>query len=505
MRKWVFAFAIVAAALSVPFGKTTVGAQAPDVYGWWWQLREPAVPVDPRPLSPVPIPSVTVPTPAGVPEDGLYVEGAATEPQAIGALTFAIAEGTTATKLVLKAAVPLTPTTEILLCPTNNSWQPAAGGRWASRPLWTCAANAPKGVVPADGATLTFTLGDLGKSQLIDVALVPAPTSAFRAIFNKPDKDALTVVGGGTPDVAETAGSGGAVLGTGDLPGTLSGAFDRVVRAGAVAIAELARRHRGHRSCAGRGLREQHRHGGPTRRRHRPGARHHGSSRDLRAPRCRGDVQSATEPTATRPAVAGELRQEPGGGMKASRRQVIAIAVAFAVLLPACQALRINWKTITRSDAPLSFRPDRRLSMQSPKPEELVKLPVTVDWRSKDWDISNGNQYAVYIDTSIPSPDDFARVRLCTRLGELPPAPGDFRGICSDQRDRVKFTKATSIKIDCFEPHFNRGKRRMNDHVVRVVLVDRDFRRIGEAAADVQFRVDAKDARKCRGFEAEEE
>ena len=226
MRKWVFAFAIVAAALSVPFGKTTVGAQAPDAYGWWWQLREPAVPVDPRPLSPVPIPSVTVPTPAGVPEDGLYVEGAATEPQAIGALTFAIAEGTTATKLVLKAAVPLTPTTEILLCPTNNSWQPAAGGRWASRPLWTCAANAPKGVVPADGATLTFTLGDLGKSQLIDVALVPAPTSAFRAIFNKPDKDALTVVGGGTPDVAETAGSGGAVLGTGDLPGTLSGAFN---------------------------------------------------------------------------------------------------------------------------------------------------------------------------------------------------------------------------------------------------------------------------------------
>lgn len=191
--------------------------------------------------------------------------------------------------------------------------------------------------------------------------------------------------------------------------------------------------------------------------------------------------------------------------MKGSRRRVIVIAVAFAVLLPACQAIRINWSTITRTDAPLSFRPDRRLSMQSPKPEELVKLPVTVDWRSKNWDTSDGNQYAVYIDTSIPSPDDFARVRLCTRLGELPPAPGDFRSICTDQRDRVKFTKATSIKIDCFEPHFNRGKRRMNDHVVRVVLVDKDFRRIGEAAADVQFRVDAADARKCRGFDAEAE
>lgn len=191
--------------------------------------------------------------------------------------------------------------------------------------------------------------------------------------------------------------------------------------------------------------------------------------------------------------------------MTGSRRRVIAIAVAFAMLLPACQAIRINWNTITRTDAPLSFRPDRRLAMQSPKPEELVQLPVTIDWDSKDWDTSNGNQFAVYINTSIPSPDDFARVRLCTRLGELPPAPGDFRSICTDQREKVKFTKATSIKIDCFEPHFNRGKRRMNDHVVRVILVDKDFRRVGEAAADVQFRVDGDDARRCRGFEAEEE
>lgn len=226
MRKWSIAVLVLCAGLLLPFGKTTAGAQAPDAYGWWWQLREPTLPVDPRPLSPVPIPAVTVPTPAGVPEDGLYIEGAATEPQAIAAMTFVIPEGATATKLVLKPTVPLTPTTEILLCPTNNSWQPAAGGRWASRPLWTCAANAPKGVIPTDGSSITFTLGDLGKSQLIDVALVPAPTSVFRAIFTKPAKDALTVDTGGTPDVGETAGTGGAVLGTGNQPGSLGGAFN---------------------------------------------------------------------------------------------------------------------------------------------------------------------------------------------------------------------------------------------------------------------------------------
>lgn len=227
MRKSYIALFVMVAALSLPFGQaTTAVAQAPDAYGWWWQLREPALPVDPRPLSPVPIPVVTVPTPAGVPEDGLYVEGAATEPQAIAAMTFVIPEGSTATKLTLKSAVPLTPTTQIVLCPTNNAWQPAAGGRWASRPLWTCTANAPQGVVPTDGSTITFNLGEMGKSQLIDVALVPAPRSVFRAILAKPDKDALTVIGGGTPDVGETAGSGGAVLGTGNQPGTLGGAFN---------------------------------------------------------------------------------------------------------------------------------------------------------------------------------------------------------------------------------------------------------------------------------------
>lgn len=191
--------------------------------------------------------------------------------------------------------------------------------------------------------------------------------------------------------------------------------------------------------------------------------------------------------------------------MTGSRRRVVIIALAFAVLLPACQAIRINWATITRTDAPLSFRPDRRLAMKSPKPQELVNLPVKIDWESKNWDTSNGNQFAVYINTSIPRPGDFARVRICTRLSELPPAPGDFRSICTDQRDKVRFTKQTSITIDCFEPHFNRGRRRMNDHVVRVVLVDKDLRRIGEAAGDVQFRVDKNDARTCRGFEAEEE
>ena len=189
--------------------------------------------------------------------------------------------------------------------------------------------------------------------------------------------------------------------------------------------------------------------------------------------------------------------------MTVSRRRMIAIGAAIAVLLPLAQVIRINWHTITRQDAPLSFRPDKRLAMVAPKPEAKVNLPVKVNWESKDFALQDGNRFGVFVDTAIPSPGDILRVRLCTRLGELPPAPGDFRGICKDQREQISFTTDHSVSFDCFEPRFNKGKRRMNDHTVTVVLLDKNLKRIGEAAANVMFRVDPNDARTCRGFDAE--
>jgi hypothetical protein len=188
--------------------------------------------------------------------------------------------------------------------------------------------------------------------------------------------------------------------------------------------------------------------------------------------------------------------------VKGQRQRVLAIAASLLVLLPTAQIVRINWKTITRSDAPLSFRPDKRLAMVEPKPEEKVNLPVKVTWKSQDFVPGDGNRFGVFVDTAIPSPGDYLRVRLCTRLGELPPAPGDFRGICKDQREAISFTTTHSASFDCFEPHFERGKRRMNDHTVTVILLDKNLRRVGEAAANVMFRVDPKDAKKCRGFDA---
>ena len=185
-----------------------------------------------------------------------------------------------------------------------------------------------------------------------------------------------------------------------------------------------------------------------------------------------------------------------------SRRRLIVIGLVVAVLLPTVQIVRINWHTLTRTDAPMTFHSDKRLSMLAPKPEEKVHLPVKVDWKSKDFALTSGNRFGVFVDTAIPSPGDILRVRLCTRLAQLPPAPGDFRGICKDQRDQISFTTSHTAAFSCFEPHFNRGKRRMNDHTVTVILLDRHLKRIGEAAANVIFRVDPTDATTCRGFTA---
>lgn len=184
----------------------------------------------------------------------------------------------------------------------------------------------------------------------------------------------------------------------------------------------------------------------------------------------------------------------------APRRRILLIAVAVLVLVPLLLTLRIHWGSLTRTDAPLSFLPDRRLSMVAPEEEEEVRLPLVVKWDVKDFPIEDGNHFGVFVDTDIPSPDKTVRLRVCSTREKLPPAPGEFRGICQDQREKIFFTEETSFTLECFEPRFNLGARRLNDHRVTVVLLDGENRRVGEAAASVPFRVDPDDAKKCRGL-----
>ena len=138
--------------------------------------------------------------------------------------------------------------------------------------------------------------------------------------------------------------------------------------------------------------------------------------------------------------------------------------------------------------------------MVAPEEEQEVRLPLRVSWEVEAFELRDGNHFGVFVDTDIPSPDKVVRLRVCSAREQLPPAPGEFRGICSDQREKIFFTTETSFSLECFEPRFNLGARRLNDHRVTVILLDGENRRVGEAAASVPFRVDPDDAKKCRGL-----
>ena len=181
------------------------------------------------------------------------------------------------------------------------------------------------------------------------------------------------------------------------------------------------------------------------------------------------------------------------------RRVLVRIAVVLGVLFVLSQ-LQVHWNTITRIDAPFTLRADKRLAMVSPDPEEEVGLPVTVTWKTVDYELEDGHRFAVFVDKGFPAPRRDVRLTLCSEQGKLPPQPGELRAPCKDDRDRIHFTTDTSLSFDCFEPRFSAGRRRQNEHTVSVILVDENLRRVGEAATAVKFRVDDEDAASCRGF-----
>jgi hypothetical protein len=227
VRKALAAFLLLLGALSIPTLSPVAAAQPPQAQGWWWLYRRVDPPVSPKAFVPTFPDTPELPPPASVPADGLYVAGNPSGPEAVAALQWVIPEGASGTTLTLVAAAPLTPTTKIQLCPTTTNWKPEQAGAWRGAPLYQCASDAPVGVVPTDGAKITFTLGKLGQNQLIDVALVPVAdqTSTFQANFNKPDANALTVKPGASADTSSLGGAGSNVLGMQNDPSSLNAAL----------------------------------------------------------------------------------------------------------------------------------------------------------------------------------------------------------------------------------------------------------------------------------------
>jgi hypothetical protein len=225
VRKAISAALLVLAVATIPLTTPMAEAQKPDIQGWWWMYTQLPLPVDPKPLVPQFPELPDTPPPPTVPEDGLYVAATPAGIEAIAALSFVIPEGASAPTLTLTPSTPLAPTTSIRLCQVNSTWRPVQAGRWASKPLYACAADAPLGVVPTDGSKITWKLGKLGQSQLVDVALVPAENAAVTANFVKPDAKVLEVVAGATADVSSAIGTGSGVLGSTTEPNSLNAAL----------------------------------------------------------------------------------------------------------------------------------------------------------------------------------------------------------------------------------------------------------------------------------------
>ena len=210
------------------------------------------------------------------------------------------------------------------------------------------------------------------------------------------------------------------------------------------------------------------------------------------------------EPEATEPDALGGGPRPDGptprvGRDQRRRRWLVRAALALLAVFLLAQ-IQVHWNTITRVDAPFTLRSDDRLAMVSPEPEEEVGLPVKVTWETVDYELEPGYRFAVFLDKGFPSPRKYVRLTLCSEQGKLPPQPGELRAPCSDDRERIFFTRKTSMSFDCFEPRFSAGRRRQNEHTVSVILVDQDLKRVGEVATAVKFRVESEDAAACRGF-----
>ena len=174
------------------------------------------------------------------------------------------------------------------------------------------------------------------------------------------------------------------------------------------------------------------------------------------------------------------------------RRTLAVVALAAGVLLPACN--------VTAVQAPITLRADRRLKMVSPKDEDKVRLPTKVSWAVKDFDLSNGNHFGVFVDRSPLGPRKDLRFRICTEQEKQPVQAGEDRKPCKDDRKSVFLTRETSYSFDCFEPKLNAPSRTRYDHTVTIILLDAQNKRVGEAATSVKFEADKRDEKRCRGF-----
>lgn len=194
----VAAWGLAAAPIGPSFGQSTTPTL--DAVGWWNKTQ--ALPVegnptgvdDPTGLGLTTAP--TVPAPATVPEDGIYVANDTSGATAISAVRYLAGGGGMLTLKLAEGAAP-TGTEEIVACPVLGGFTPAQNGRWDAKPGYDEASCTITGTIDATAATVTFDIPSSVASSLGDIAVVIAPavgsTTPFSLPFAKPDNGSFVV------------------------------------------------------------------------------------------------------------------------------------------------------------------------------------------------------------------------------------------------------------------------------------------------------------------------
>lgn len=155
------------------------------------------------------------------PEGGLHIAAAPGEVLAFGAVLYTMPEGATATLELTLSNAQGTP--ELQACPTKSvAWKAGDNQPADSEPDYDCSLKHLRGLVSADGKTVTFLLDDGAEvvPGMLSLAIVPIPsdqipavggdlpvdsTQPFSVDIDKPSATSLTVTGG-APVTNDTSG-----------------------------------------------------------------------------------------------------------------------------------------------------------------------------------------------------------------------------------------------------------------------------------------------------------
>lgn len=163
-----------------------------------------------------------------------------------------------------------------------------------------------------------------------------------------------------------------------------------------------------------------------------------------------------------------------------AKRRAGLLVAALAVLTSSCGVSN------------LAFFSDHRLRFVSPGPRALVKLPVTIRWKMRDFSVvapgtppvsSRSGYFAVFVDRAPVRPGQTVAAvadRACRRTpGCVNAGYLADRGVYTTTSDSLTLTEIANLNT----------YEKTQTHEATVVVLDSAGRRIGESAWYLDFRV----------------